>query len=62
MPWIVWQAQCVRLFPRSNANVGGIQVRPLFRQLESPLLRAFVFFECQAFGVRPDELSRVARC
>jgi hypothetical protein len=58
MPWIVWQAQCVRLFPRSNANVGGIQVRPLFRQFESPPLRAFVFIECKTFGVSSDELSR----
>jgi hypothetical protein len=58
MPRIVWQAQCVQLFPRSNANVRWIQLRPLFRQLVSPSLCAFTFFECKTFRVGPDELSR----
>ena len=57
MPRILRQAQRVQLLPGSNANVGRIQIRPLFRQLESPPLRPFTFLECKTFGVGSDELE-----
>ncbi len=58
MPGIQRQAQRVQLLPGSNANLGGIQARPLFRELESPPLRAFTFLECQTLGEGSDELER----
>lgn len=61
MARIAGQAQCMHLFPCSYADVGGIQIRPLFGQLESPPLRTFEFFECQAFGVSRHGFSRVGR-
>jgi hypothetical protein len=57
MARILRQAQRVQLLPGSNANVGRIQVRPLFRQLESPPLRPFMLLECQTLGVGSDELE-----
>jgi len=62
MPGILRQAQRVQLLPGPNANVGRIQVRPLFRQLESPSLRAFTFLECQTFGEGSDELEPGVGC
>lgn len=57
MHGILRQAQGVQLFPGSNAGLGRIQVRALFRELEPPAQRPFTFFERTTFGVGSDELG-----
>jgi hypothetical protein len=57
MRWVGRQAQLVKLFPRSNANLRGIELGALCGQILASLLGALIFFKRDALGGSLGEVT-----
>lgn len=57
MRWVGRQPQLMNLFPRSNANVGRIEIRTLLGELMASPFGALIFFVREALG---GSLNQVA--
>ena len=55
------QPQSVNSFPRSNADVGRVEIGALLGQLPAPLLSALIFFMSEAFGRSPYQVAGAGR-
>lgn len=56
------QAQTVKPFPGTNANLGRIRVRTLLGQLSAPPFRTLTLFLCKALGGSLDEVLCGRQC